>query len=117
MSRRIVTALLATAALALAGCSTSSDDNKPAPTATVTATKTPKLSAAEQRAACVDAWAVVLHDNADADQNLDEPTECDAVGGDHYGMYWDGMMQRNRENIDEAKACLADPTCTSLPVP
>lgn len=115
---RTATALLAVAALALAGCSSSGDGgSKPKATATVTATKTPKLSAAEQREACVSAWAAVLHDNADADQNLDEPTQCNGVSGDHYGMYFDGMMQRNKENRDAAKDCLDDPTCTSLPVP
>lgn len=114
MIRKAATALLAATALALAGCS-SSDDSKPTPTVTVT--KTPKLSAAEHRKACVKAWAKVLHDNADADQNLDEPNVCAGAGGDHYGMYWDGMMQRNRENQDAARDCLDDPTCTSLPVP
>ncbi|MER5653450.1 hypothetical protein ABT076_10585 [Streptomyces sp. NPDC002131] len=115
MIRKTAVALLAAAALALAGCSSPGDDSKPTPTVTVT--KAPKLSASEQRKACVEAWAKVLHDNADADQNLDEPNLCASAGGDHYGMYWDGMMQRNKENQDAARDCLDDPTCTSLPVP
>lgn len=109
-------AVLAAAVLALAGCSSGSDD-KPQKTVTATVTKTPKLSAAEQRKACVTAWAKVLHANADADQNLDEPAACADVSGDHYGMYFDGMMQRNRENQEEARKCLDDPSCTALPVP
>jgi hypothetical protein len=117
MRRTTTIALLAAAALALAGCSSSDDGSKPTATATVTTTKTPVLSADEQRKACVSAWAKVLHDNADAEQELDEPTECADLPGDHYGMYFDGMMQRNQENRDEARKCLDDPSCTALPVP
>ncbi|MFE1315198.1 hypothetical protein [Streptomyces sp. NPDC058755] len=117
MRRTTITALLAAAALTLAGCSSSGDGDKPQATTTVTATKTPKLSAAERRKACVSAWAAVLHDNADADQELDEPAECANLPGDHSGMYFDGMMQRNRENQDAARKCLDDPSCTELPVP
>ncbi|WP_327666656.1 hypothetical protein OHN37_07450 [Streptomyces sp. NBC_00485] len=117
MRRTTTIALLAAAVLALAGCSTSSGGDKPAPAATVTVTKAPELSAAEQRESCVSAWAKVLHDDADADQNLDEPAECDGVAGDHYGMYAEGMMQRNRENVDAAQECLDDPSCTALPIP
>jgi len=112
------TTIVAAAVLALAGCSSSSDGGKPSPAPTLTVTKTPALSAAEQRKACVAAWAVVLHDNADADQELDAPTECAGVPeGDQYGAYWDGMMQRNQENQDAARECLDDPSCTALPVP
>jgi hypothetical protein len=114
--RRTTTAILLAAGLALAGCSSpGSHDDKPTPTVTVT--KTPKLSAAAQREACVSAWAKVLHKNADADQIADEPSACDGLPGDHYGMYVDGMMQRNRENRDAAQKCLDDYSCTELPVP
>lgn len=117
MNRRTRTRYAATltiAALALAGCTNSGGNSTPK--ATVTVTKTPKLSAAEQRKACVDAWAKVLHKNADADQTADEPAACTDASGDHYGMYFDGMMQRNRENQDAAQKCLDDPSCTALPV-
>jgi len=107
-------AALAVTVLGLAGCSSSSGGHTPK--ATVTVTKTPKLSATEQRKACVAAWAKLLHENADADQNADEPAACTHVSGDHYGMYFDGMMQRNRENQDAARKCLDDPSCTALPV-
>lgn len=110
-------AVLASAALTLAGCSGSSGTT-PTKTVTVTATKTPKLSAADQRKACVTAWAALLHDNADADQEADAPADCDPVPeSDQYGAYWDGMMQRNKENRDAARKCLDDPSCTALPVP
>lgn len=112
--RRTATALLAACALTLAGCSSSGHSDKPSPAVTVT--KTPKLSADAQKQACVEAWAKVLHDNADADQELDEPAECAGVS-DHYGMYFDGMQQRNRENREAFDACTDDPTCTELPVP
>lgn len=113
--RRATTALLAATVLALAGCSSSGSSDKPTPAVTVT--KTPKLSADAQKKACVAAWATVLHDNADADQELDEPAECADVSGDHYGMYFEGMQQRNRENREAFDACTDDPSCTALPVP
>ena len=113
ISRRLAAAL-AVAGLALAGCSSS--DGGGTPKATVTVTKAPKLSAAEKRKACVDAWAKLFHENADADQIADEPAACTDASGDHYGMYFDGMMQRNRENQDAARKCLDDPSCTALPV-
>ena len=116
MRRRTATVLIVTA-LTLAGCS-SPDDSPPAKaTATVTKTTAPKLSATEQRKACVSAWAKVLHDNADADQELDEPAACAGATGDRYGMYFDGMQQRNKENREAFDACTDDPSCTALPVP
>ncbi|WP_309029113.1 hypothetical protein [Streptomyces alfalfae] len=91
-----ITAILATAALALAGCS-SADDSEP-PKATATVTKTPKLSVAEQREACVDAWADVLLDDADAELEA-EPGECDGLSeGDQMDRYMEGLQKRNEIN-------------------
>lgn len=117
MRRTTITALLAAAALALAGCSSNGDAGTPKATATVTATKTPALSAAEQRKACVAAWAKLLHENADA--GIDEaPAECGKVAeGDQLDAYMEGLQQRNKENRGEARKCLDDPSCTALPVP
>lgn len=90
--------LLAATALTLAGCSNNSS-GKPAPSATVTVTKTPALSAAERRAACVTAWAKVLHADADADVTADKPPACANVpDSDQLDVYVEGMQQRNREN-------------------
>lgn len=116
--RRTTVALLAATALALAGCSSGSGDGKPAKaTATVTATKTTTLSAAEQRKACVDAWAKLLHDSADASVD-DAPAECGGIPeADQLDAYMEGLRQRNQENRDAAKDCLDDPSCTALPVP
>ncbi|MCX5250918.1 hypothetical protein OG895_37960 [Streptomyces sp. NBC_00201] len=80
MRRLTAVAALAAAAPAPAGCSGSSDE-KPARTVTVTV-KTPKLSAAEQQKACVDAWTKPLHDNADAGVD-DAPAECAKVPRSH----------------------------------
>ncbi|MFD9864473.1 hypothetical protein [Streptomyces alboflavus] len=94
--RRTATALLAAATLTLAGCS-SSDDSEPSK-ATATVTKTPRFSAAEQREACVDAWAEVILDNADAELDQ-EPTECtDLPRDDRMDRYMQGLQKRNAIN-------------------
>jgi hypothetical protein len=110
--RRTVVALLAAVALALSGCSSSGEPEKPA--ATVTATKTPERSQAELRAACVDAWAEAIEAGADDD----EPAVCaDVEGAQHADMYMEGLRQRNQANRDEIAECVEDPACTSVPVP
>jgi len=115
MRRTTAIATLATVVLIVAGCSNSSG-NDPKPTATVTTTKT-QLSAAEQRTVCVDAWATLLQDNADA--SVDEaPSDCDGVPeGDKLDAYMEGLQEHNEANRDAAKDCIDDPTCTALPVP
>ncbi|MFK4099370.1 hypothetical protein ACI2L1_04655 [Streptomyces sp. NPDC019531] len=114
--RRTTTAVLAVCALALAGCS-SSDQEPEKKTVTVTATKTPELSATEQRTACVDAWAAVIQANTDAGPE-DTPTECGSVPeDDQLDVYTEGLQQRNEANRAEIDACVADPTCTSVPIP
>lgn len=107
--------LLTAAAFALTGCSSS--DPKPEATVTATATKTPTQSAAELRAACVNAWAAVLQEDADSDPDQ-APSDCAGVPeSDQLDAYMDGLQQRNQANRDSAKDCLDDPTCTSLPIP
>jgi len=116
MRRTTAIAVLTTAALALAGCSASAGDD-PKPTATVTATKAPTLSAAEQRTACVDAWAALLQANSDAPSDQ-APTACDDVPeSDRLAAYVEGMQQRNQANRDTLTDCLDTPGCTSLPIP
>jgi hypothetical protein len=117
MRRTTTAALLTAAVLALAGCAGSGGDSKPEATATVTAPKTPELSAAEQRAACVDAWAVLLQGDADLGIE-DAPAECGSVpDGDQLDVYMDGLAQRNQANRDAVGECVDDPSCTSVPVP
>ncbi|MEU3340677.1 hypothetical protein [Streptomyces sp. NPDC006668] len=109
--RRTTTALLAATVLALAGCS-SSGDSQPQPTVTVT--KTPKLSAAEQLQTCVDAWAKAYHASTDPTET---PAPCNELSeNDQTKAQFDGLMKRNKENIQAGQDCLTDPTCTSLPV-
>lgn len=115
-----VTLFLAVAVLA--GCSSGSDDDKePAKTATATVTATPELSAEEQRAACVDAWATVIGDrpaNWDPETGEDpEPAECAGLPQDDYtDRYFEGLQQANKAGRDELGDCLDDPACTSFPV-
>ncbi|MFE7856031.1 hypothetical protein [Streptomyces sp. NPDC057403] len=110
--RRTTIALLAATSLGVAGCS-SSGDSKPQPTVTVT--KTPKLSAAEQQQTCVDAWAKAYHASTDPTET---PAACDGLAEEaQTKAQFDGLMKRNKENIQAGQDCLADPACTSLPVP
>lgn len=121
---RTTLAAITITALTLTGCSTASDPQTPkaTPTATAAATKTPELSAAEQRAACVTAWAQTIGSRpADFDTDTDtdtEPTECEGLPeGDYTDMYMEGLQQENRAGRDGVEDCLSDPTCTSLPIP
>lgn len=102
-------ALLATACLALAGCSSSGHDDRPTPTVTVT--QTPKLSAAEQRKACVDAWATAIDEGASAD---DTPAACKSVpNSEQMDAYMEGLQERNKRARASFDACTDDPsTCT-----
>jgi len=113
--RHTTVVLLAAVCLALAGC-TNSEPAKPA--VTVTATKTPELSAAEQKQACVDAWlAVMTADDYDPDEGLDaQPGVCEELPG-QAGMYAEALAARNQANRDELAECVEDPACTSMPIP
>lgn len=103
--RRTTIAVLAVCALALAGCS-SSDEEPKKETVTVTATKAPEMSAAEQRKACVDAWAETINsrpDDWDPETGEDiEPAECKGLpAGDSTDRYMEGLSKANQQNIDD----------------
>lgn len=105
-------ALLAAACLALAGCS-STGGSKPQPTVTVT--QTPKLSAAEQRQQCVDAWAKAYHADTDPTET---PAACSRIpANDQSDAQFEGLQKRNKENRQALEKCTNDPTCTAFPVP
>jgi hypothetical protein len=109
---RTTTTLLLAACLTLAtGCGSSSDDK---PTPTVTVTKTPALSAAQQRAACVDAWADAIDSGASSD---DAPKACQKVpNSDQVSAYMEGLSKRNRRAQASFKACTDDPSsCPTEP--
>lgn len=97
---RRTTTLLAVVLLAAgaAGCSSESSDGDPKPTATVTKTSTPSLSTTEARAACVNAWADALLEDADLEVDA-EPSECAGLpGDDRLDRYMEGMQKRNEIN-------------------
>jgi hypothetical protein len=98
--RRTTTALIAAllAVGGVAGCSGSSGADQPKATATVTKTSTPSLSTAEARAACVDAWADALLEDADLGVDA-EPAECAGLpGDDRLDRYMEGLQKRNEIN-------------------
>jgi hypothetical protein len=82
----------------VAGCSDSSGGDDPKPAVTVTKTATPSLSAEEARAACVDAWADALLEDADLGVE-DEPKACSGLpGDDRLDRYMEGLQKRNAIN-------------------
>ncbi|MDT9689401.1 hypothetical protein Q5762_13855 [Streptomyces sp. P9(2023)] len=102
MRRTTLTALGAGLLLALTGCGTS---DQPAPTVTVTVTVTPTLSAAEQRQACVEAWADTIAarpDDFDPEADTDpDPDACNAIPeADYLDVYMDGLMLSNKRGLD-----------------
>jgi hypothetical protein len=106
------TTLLLTAGLLLAtGCGSSSDDK---PTPTLTVTKTPALSAAQQRAACVDAWADAIDAGAGSD---DTPSACKGLTDSaQLDAYMSGLHERNKRAQASFKACTDDPSsCPTEP--
>jgi hypothetical protein len=112
---RHTTAVLAVVCLALAGCSSSGED-EPAKTVTVTASSS--LSKAEAHAACVDGWLKVMTaDGYDPDRGLDaRPGVCEGLPG-QATMYAEALQARNQANRDELDACTEDPACTAWPMP
>ncbi|WP_329114475.1 hypothetical protein [Streptomyces sp. NBC_01353] len=98
MRRTALAALAAALCLGLTACN-GGGGAKPA--VTVTVTVTPTLSAAEQRQACVEAWADVIGarpDDFDSETDSDpKPAECEAVPEDDYlDAYMDGLMLSNK---------------------
>jgi uncharacterized protein YceK len=110
--RHTTTALLLTAGLLLTGCGSSSSDDKPTPTITVT--KTPALSATQQRAACVNAWADAIDAGASSD---DTPSVCKGLADSaQLDAYMAGLSKRNRRAQASFKACTDDPaSCPTEP--
>ncbi|WP_406056251.1 hypothetical protein OG462_09140 [Streptomyces sp. NBC_01077] len=103
--RRLTTAVLAATALllALTGCSSPKSDSNPSPTLTTT---TPTLSVAEQREACVDAWAATIGARpTDFNPETDTDPTPDACAGlpesDSLDAYMDGLQQSNKAGRDE----------------
>lgn len=107
MRHRHAATLLFAATLALAGCS-SGGSGKPKPTVTVT--QTPKLTAAEQRQACITAWGAVIEEDDPA-----TPSECSGLE-DQAGMYMEALHKRNAANREKFDECTRDPSCTEWPV-
>jgi len=91
-----ITALLAAACLALAGCSDS--DPAPAGATPSTASASPTLSEAEARQACVDAWVAVLKGSPSVAPDVDErPPVCEGLRGQAQ-LLAEAMRERNEEN-------------------
>jgi hypothetical protein len=104
MRTRTTAATIALLLAALTGCSSGSSSDKPAaPAPTVTVTATPTLSAAEQRQACVEAWADSISARpGDFDPETDsdtKPPECETIpDADYLDVYMDGLMLSNKRN-------------------
>ncbi|MFD7876257.1 hypothetical protein ACFV5G_19490 [Streptomyces sp. NPDC059766] len=115
--RHTTAAILAVATLGLAGCSGSGRGEPTKPTTSAPAAS-PSVDAAGQRQACVDAWlAVMTADGYDPDAGLENrPSVCEGQR-DQAGMYADALVRRNEQARKPLDDCLADPSCTSLPVP
>lgn len=96
--RRTITALLAAACIALAGCSSPSpDSDKPAkPTATATPSEV-RTSTADRIAACTDAIA------AGRDEGDGAP-ECTGLSVDDYMKALQAANQRGRDALASAAA-------------
>jgi hypothetical protein len=118
-TRTTILALLLTAGLA--GCSSGGGEAEPKETVTATVTESPKLSAEEARAACVEAWAATIGarpDDFNPETDSDpEPEACKGLPEDEWtDRYMEGLQQSNQENRDEMQDCLDDPTCTRFPI-
>jgi uncharacterized protein YceK len=109
--RTTVAAAVAVLTLALAGCGSSGEDDKPeAPASSAPASAT--LDEAAARQACVDAWVTVLQSGSE-----EEPEPCKGLSGQRMDMYADALVKYNQANRDRLGECLDDPSCTSVPLP
>lgn len=117
MHTRTTAAITAALALALTACGSSGSDDKPNPPATSTpASATPTVDQAAARQACIDGWVAILKATDEPDVD-DEPAVCDQVPGQSAEMYAEALRQNNAANRKPLDDCLADPTCTALPIP
>jgi hypothetical protein len=115
MRRRGSAAAVVAAVLVLALGACSGGGKPDRPSATVTATATATVDRAAARKACVDAWVKALDaGTADADH---EPAVCGQVPGQSAEMYAEALLEHNRANRERMDDCLADPSCTEMPIP
>ncbi|KAB1981397.1 hypothetical protein [Streptomyces triticiradicis] len=110
--RSSVTALLATAGLALAGCSGLGGDSGPA-----AGTRASAEAAARAHRACVNAWVGVMSaDDYDAGESAgSRPRACDRLP-DQLKMFSEAELERATRNRRSVDACIADPSCESWPL-
>ncbi|MGW1066619.1 hypothetical protein ACWD4F_19155 [Streptomyces aureus] len=110
--RSSATALLATAGLALAGCSGLAGDSGP------TAWTHPSVAAAARaHQACVDAWVGVMSaDDYDRGESADSrPGVCDRLP-DQLKMFSEAELERATRDRRSVDACVADPHCEAWPL-
>ncbi|MFD5370810.1 hypothetical protein [Streptomyces sp. NPDC127103] len=124
--RRHTTAALAAASLLLALTACGTADNPPASPSdkggTEASTAAPALSAAEQRKACVDAWAATIGARpTDFNAETDTDPTPDACAGipesDSLDAYMDGLMQSNKAGRDELQKAIDDAASADTSTP
>jgi hypothetical protein len=114
MRSRTAAAAVAVLALALTACSGS---DKPAtPSSSPTASSSPSVDREAARQQCIDQWVTVLETSDDPDV-ADEPAVCDQVPGQSAAMYAEALRESNAANRKPLDDCLADDSCTELPIP
>jgi hypothetical protein len=114
LSRRESAAAVVAAVLVL-GLGACSGDGKPdRPSATATATATATVDRAAAREACKEAWRQGLEDGTVADGQV--PADCEGVP-DSAKLGAEALLERNKANRDRLDDCLADPSCTEMPIP
>lgn len=106
---------VAALSLALAACSSSGGDDKPSPPASSNAAASPTVDRAAARQDCVNAWVKELKDGTASADN--EPAVCGKVPGQSAEMYADALLEYNRANRQRLDDCLADASCTEMPIP
>ncbi|MGW6418833.1 hypothetical protein [Streptomyces sp. NPDC055055] len=119
--RRLTATTLAAATLALAltGCSSQQADNRPAPAATTTE---PGVFPAEQRQACVEAWAVTISDRpTDFDPETDtDPTPAACTGipeADSLAAYMEGLAKSSKAGQDDLQKAIDDAASADTSTP
>jgi len=100
-ARRAATPVLLALALATAGCSSNSTDDKPSKPTTAAASSTPTIDQAAARQACVDAVAAIPADDNGEVPSEPIPDECASLSqADYLDAYMDGIEQSNQEGRD-----------------
>jgi hypothetical protein len=114
MRSRTAAAAVAVLALALTACSSS--DEPTVPSSSPAVSSSPSMDRAAARQQCVDEWVTVLEATDDPDV-ADEPAVCDQVPGQSAAMYAEALRESNAANRKPLDDCLADDSCTELPIP